>query len=136
MNLEPAAFRRFTSKDCRSDEHQRGAPTDVTFTYTLTSQSSNTDPLKLTSFIDDNATPGDTSDDINLLTGASGTDLGDYYVSGDTNGDGLLQNTETWIFEVSLQDLTFNAGTTRTNVAQVFAEDDEGNSVDIPTMRS
>ncbi|HVJ71123.1 MAG TPA: hypothetical protein VM531_06410 [Sphingomicrobium sp.] len=107
-----------------------GDPTDVTFTYVLTSQSSNTDPLRLTSFIDDNATPGNTSDDIDLLTGASGTNLGIYYVSGDTNGDGLLQNTETWNFQVTINDLNFNAGTTRTNVAQVFAEDDEGNSVD------
>lgn len=105
-----------------------GDPTDVTFTYVLTSQSSNTDPLTLTSFIDDNATPGDTSDDIDLLTGASGTDLGDFYVSGDTDADGLLDKTESWTFSYTT-DVTLDAGETRTNIVSVTAHDDEDNPV-------
>ena len=56
--------------------------------------------------------------------------------SGDLNGDELLQNTETWIFKATLNRLSFNAGTTRTNVAEVFADDDEHNMSMIPTTRS
>jgi hypothetical protein len=117
-------------KTANPTHFNEGSATDVTFTYVLTSQSSSTDPLTLTSFVDDNATPGDPSDDINLLLNASGTYLGDYYVSGDTNNDGLLQNTETWTFSVTITGLKYNAGTTRTNTAEVFARDDEGNQVD------
>ena len=118
------------TKTAAPTSFDEGTPTNVTFTYTLTSGSSNTDPLSLTSFIDDNATSGNASDDIDLLLNASGTYLGDYYVSGDTNGDGLLQNTETWTFQATLNGLDLNAGLTRTNIAEVFAQDDEGNSVD------
>jgi hypothetical protein len=105
-----------------------GTSMDVTYTYTLTSQSSATDPLTLTSFVDDNGTTGDSSDDINLLFGASGTNLGTYYVSGDTNGDGLLQNTETWIFRFTRPDVTLDPNQTLTNLAAVNAVDDEGNN--------
>lgn len=106
-----------------------GTPTDVTYTYTLTSQSTDTDPLTLTSFIDDFGTPGDTSDDIDLLTGASGTNLGIYYVSGDTNLDGLLQNTETWTFQFTRTGVVLNADEDLVNIADVIAIDDEGNNV-------
>ncbi len=123
----PAIHLEKTADPTHFDE---GTSTNVAFTYTITSQSSNTDPLTVVSLIDDNGTPGDTSDDINLLLNASGTYLGDHYVSGDTNNDGLLQNTETWIFSATVNSLNFNAGDTRTNIAQVFAHDDEGNVVD------
>jgi hypothetical protein len=52
---------------------------DVTFTYTITSQSDPTDPLTLTSLMDDNGTPADFSDDVDLLAG--------YYTGGDTDND-------------------------------------------------
>ena len=116
-------------KTAAPEHFNEGTPTDVTFTYTLTSQSSSTDPLQITSFFDDNATPDDPSDDIDLLDGQTDPTLSKYYVDGDENGNGLLDSDETWTFSVTIKGLDFNAGTTRTNVAQVFADDDEGNSV-------
>ena len=104
-----------------------GTPTDVTYTYTLTNLSPGEDELLLTSFIDDFGTPGDPLDDIDLLTGASGTDLGDYYVSGDTDGDGLLDKTETWTFQFTREDTVVDAGDL-TNIAAVNALDEEGNN--------
>ncbi len=102
---------------------------DVTYTYVVTNTSAVTDPLTLSSFTDDNGTPGDPSDDVNLLAGVDATHpLGIYYVSGDTNGDQKLQTTETWTFQYTAQDVPLNAGDTRVNVATVTGVDDEGNN--------
>jgi hypothetical protein len=105
-------------------------PTAVAYTYTLTSQSSVTDPLTLTSFIDDGATPLDSSDDIDLLEGIDALNpLGIYYVSGDADADQLLDSTETWVFSYTRTGVLLNAGETLVNVAAVNAIDDEGNNV-------
>ncbi len=70
---------------------------------TLTNLSPGDDALTVTSFIDDNGTPGDTSDDVDLLDGVDAT-LSPYYVSGDTDLDGLLDKTETWTFSYTRED--------------------------------
>jgi hypothetical protein len=117
-------------KDANPVTVYEDTPTDVTYTYTLTSQSSVTDPLTLTSLIDDGATPLDSSDDIDLLAGVDVTHpLGIYYVSGDTDADQLLDSSETWIFSYTRTGVLLNAGETLVNVVAVNAVDDEGNNV-------
>ncbi len=109
---------------------QAGAPTAVTYTYQITNESSAgpLDPLTLTSLVDDNGTPGDTSDDIDLLEGVDLLNpLGIHYVSGD-DGDELLEDGETWIFDYDTT-VTLDAGETRTNIVTVNATDDEDNPV-------
>lgn len=116
-------------KDASVTSIDEGTPTDITYTYTLTNTSPGPDALTLTSFIDDFGTPGDDTDDIDLLTGASGTDLGDYYVSGDDNGDGKLDKTETWTFQFTREDAVINATDDPLhNIAGVNAVDEEGNN--------
>jgi hypothetical protein len=97
-----------------------GVSTPVTFTYTITNLSSTpTDPLKLLTLVDDMGTAS-TADDVNLLTGGS--------LSGDTDNDGLLDLSETWVVTYTTN-LTLGRGETRTNVVTVTAEDDEHNPV-------
>ena len=49
----------------------------VTYTYVVTNTSTgSTDPLTITSLIDDNGTPGNAADDVNLLTAGSFVRLG------------------------------------------------------------
>jgi hypothetical protein len=100
-----------------------GSSGDVTYTYvvTNTSPAGAFDPLLLTSFVDDNGTPGDESDDVNLLN---------FYVSGDTDNDGLVDfGTEAWTFEYTRHFLDTTNAQTITNVAEVTGQDDEDNSV-------
>jgi len=58
----------------------------VTWTYRVTSTGS-TEPLKNVVVTDDNGTPADTGDDFQAL-----------FSTGDSNGNGLLDVGETWIF--------------------------------------
>src|SRR5258708_6907994 len=82
----------------------------VTYTYAVTNASpASTDPLTLVSLIDDNGTPGNTSDDVNLLT--AGT-----FVGGDANNNGLIDKGETWTFTYTTTVPVGNAGATRTNL--------------------
>jgi hypothetical protein len=97
-----------------------GTATDITYTYTLTNTSPGDDALTLTSFIDDNGTPADTSDDVDLLV--DGT-----FVGGDTDGDGMLDKDETWTFTYVREDTVVNAGSL-VNTAGVSAVDEEGNN--------
>ncbi|MBZ9734859.1 hypothetical protein LB522_15790 [Mesorhizobium sp. CA9] len=107
-----------------------GSAADVTYTYevTNTSAAGAFDPLMLTSLIDDNATPGDTSDDIDLLTGfVAGSDHGTHYVTGDTDGDYLVDSDEKWVFSATVGVGAQNAGTI-TNTVVVHAHDDDSTS--------
>ncbi|MGX7894027.1 hypothetical protein [Tsuneonella sp. HG222] len=107
-----------------------GTPTDVIFTYTLTSQSAASDPLRLDTLVDDSATALNLADDVNLLTGfVFGSNYGTYYVSGDGDGDYLLDSTETWTFRYTADDMVLDAGDTRTNVVTVVAHDNEATQV-------
>ncbi|PBB18986.1 hypothetical protein [Mesorhizobium sp. WSM4313] len=107
-----------------------GSAADVTYTYevTNTSAAGAFDPLMLTSLIDDDATPGDTSDDIDLLTGfVAGSDHGTHYVSGDTDGDYLVDSDEKWVFSATVGVDAHNAGSI-TNTVVVHAHDDDSTS--------
>ncbi|WP_192384660.1 hypothetical protein [Mesorhizobium silamurunense] len=104
-----------------------GSAADVTYTYevTNTSAAGAFDPLTLTSLVDDNATPGDTSDDIDLLTGfVANSTHGDYYVSGDTDGDYLVDSNEKWVFSATVGVDAHNAGSI-VNTVVVHAHDDD-----------
>ena len=103
-----------------------GGAAEVTYTYTLTSDSASTDPLHLTTFVDDNGTV-DTGDDVNLLQGASDTTYSDFYTGGDDNGNFLLDSNETWTFEYTNTLPSMNVGDEWTNSATVHASDDENN---------
>jgi uncharacterized repeat protein (TIGR01451 family) len=112
-----------------------GSATDVTYTYTVTNTSpaGAVDPLMLTSFVDDNGTPGDPSDDVNLLFGfdsdpEGGTSYGDFYDTGDTDGDFLVDSDETWTFNYTHAGIVANVGNI-INTALVVGQDDESNVV-------
>ena len=70
-----------------------GAP--VRWTYRLTTSSLT--PVTVVSVIDDNATPGDASDDWAALA-LTTTFAGSTFNAGDTNYDGLLGAGETWLY--------------------------------------
>jgi hypothetical protein len=127
-DVAPAIHLEKTAAPTSIDE---GTATDVTYTYevTNTSPAGAFDPLLLTSFVDDNGTPGVGGDDVNLLTGfAVGASYGAYYASGDTDGDYLVDSNETWTFNYTHEDVTANAGSI-INTAVVVGQDDESNSV-------
>ncbi|TIX21489.1 hypothetical protein [Mesorhizobium sp.] len=103
-----------------------GVAADVTYTYevTNTSAAGAFDPLTLTSLVDDNATPIG-SDDINLLDGfVQGSEYGTYYVSGDTNGDFLVDSDEKWVFKAPVGIAAHNAGSI-VNTVEVHGHDDD-----------
>ncbi|MBA1145253.1 hypothetical protein, partial [Mesorhizobium neociceri] len=104
-----------------------GSATDVTYTYevTNTSAAGAFDPLTLTALVDDNATPGDATDDIDLLDGfVAGSDHGTHYVSGDTDDDYLVDSDETWTFTTTVGIDAHNAGSI-VNTVVVHAHDDD-----------
>ena len=70
-----------------------GAP--VRWTYRLTTSSLT--PVSVVSVVDDNATPGDASDDWAALA-LTTTFAGSTFNVGDTNYDGLLGAGETWLY--------------------------------------
>ena len=124
-------------RGCRpDDEHRQGRvadpnpgrpidPGDLHLHLTNTSPAS-TDPITLTDLVDDMGT-ADTGDDAVLFDGDSTVDKGAYYVSGD-DGDGLLEQGESWVFKFTT-DVTLDAGETRTNIVSVDGHDDEDNEV-------
>ena len=100
---------------------------NVTYTFDVTnvSTASTDNELILTSLVDDRGTPS-TIDDVNLLTSfVFGSNYGDFYVSGDTDGDFKVDFGETWRFSHS-EDVLLNAGDSLTNIATVTGVDDEG----------
>ncbi len=84
----------------------------VTFTYHVVSTGGT--PLQNVVVTDDNGTPGDTADDFHPT-----------FTGGDTNGDGILDPTETWVYEYSH---TVTAGQYG-NIGSVVAEDLNGDEV-------
>lgn len=64
----------------------------VNWTYEVTNTGDV--PVDITSIVDDSGTPGSGGDDLSLGAGIS-------FVSGDTNGNGLLDTDETWTYSAS-----------------------------------
>ncbi|MEE3361848.1 MAG: hypothetical protein VX248_18000, partial [Pseudomonadota bacterium] len=99
------------SLDKTSDTTYVTGASDVTYTYTLTNTGNYAQAIA--SVIDDNFTPGDASDDITLYNGTGA-------VTGDTDGDGLLDVGEEWSFSTTVsitqEDFDANIGGL-TNVA-------------------
>ncbi|WP_414579517.1 hypothetical protein, partial [Anabaena sp. CCY 9402-a] len=85
----------------------------VTFTYQVTN-TGNVD-LTLDNLVDDNATPGDTSDDFTPT-----------YVEGDVNGDSIFNPGEVWYFQA--KELATRPGL-NTNMVKVTAADAAGTTV-------
>ncbi len=83
---------------------------DITFTYVVT----NTGEVELSNIVvtDDNATPGDASDDFNPTPTMSGG-----YNIGDTDQDGRLDVDETWIYTAT----SVAAGGQHTNIGTATA---------------
>ncbi|MBA1144223.1 hypothetical protein, partial [Mesorhizobium neociceri] len=115
-------------KTVEPGEINEGEATTVTYTYKVTNTSADgaADPLTLTSLIDDNATPGDATDDINLLNGfVANSTHGTHYVSGDTDNDYLVDSNETWIFTADVNIAAHDAGSSIVNTVVVHAHDDD-----------
>ena len=94
----------------------------VTYTYVLTNTSdASTDPLTILSLSDDNGTPSDLGDDVDLLTAAGVTLVKS---GGDT--DLLLESGETWTYTIDQTVAVGNVGDSYTNTVTVLAADDEG----------
>ena len=94
----------------------------VTYTYVLTNTSdASTDPLTILSLSDDNGTPSDLGDDVDLLTAAGVTLV---KTGGDT--DQLLESGETWTYTINRTVAVGNVGDEYINTVTVTAEDDEG----------
>src|SRR5262249_25057583 len=105
-----------------------GSDTPITYTYEVTNTSPGgaVDPLTLTSLVDDNGTPCDAGDDINLLDGfVSGSNHGTHYVSGDSDGDYQVDSDATWTFTATRSSGVLNAGDTILNTVVVHAHDDD-----------
>ncbi|AOO81288.1 hypothetical protein BHK69_13185 [Bosea vaviloviae] len=93
-----------------------GVAASIVYSYAVTNESAaSTDPLQVQSLIDDNATAG------------TGDDLTPTYVSGDDNGNGLIEKGETWLYQATVNGVVLNANEARTNTVEVTATDDEGN---------
>lgn len=103
--------------DKTSDATYVAGAADVTYTYTLTNTGNYAQAIA--SVIDDNFTPADSSDDITLYNGTGA-------VTGDTDGDGLLDVGEEWSFSTTVsitqEDFDTNIGGL-TNVACAVTAD-------------
>ena len=89
---------------------------DVTWTYTV--ENNGNIPLTNVVVMDDNGTPGDTTDDVEAT-----------YVSGDTSNIGVLDTDETWIFTASGTALAGEYANIATVTADYSYDDGEGGSV-------
>ena len=95
----------------------------MTYSYVVTNTSTgSTDPLTITSLVDDNGTPANLADDVNLLTSGS-------FSGGDTNANGQVDLGESWTWTYTTTIAAGNAGTGLTNIATVTGGDDESTSV-------
>ena len=92
----------------------------VTYRYAVTNTNtvSIDSTLTLISLIDDNGTPGDTSDDLDLIASNA-------YIGGDTLGNGKIDFGETWLFQYKAI-VTLDAGESLTNAVTVIAQDNAG----------
>jgi len=106
----------------------REGSASVTYEYSVTNTSTAgaQDPLMLASLVDDRGTT-DTADDVNLLADSNQDGAWDHYVSGDIDGDKLLDQGETWIFSFTTEVALNVSGLSElTNFVTVVAQDDEG----------
>jgi hypothetical protein len=109
-NVDPAIK---VVKTASTNVVNEGTPTDITYTYELTNESStSTDPLTVLTISDDQL-----------------GNLSAKYMSGD-DGDSLLEKGETWLYEATATGVILNAGQNLTNVVKVTAKDDEGTPTD------
>ncbi len=103
--------------DKTSDTTYVAGAADVTYTYTLTNTGNYAQAIA--SVIDDNFTPTDASDDLTLYNGTGA-------VTGDKDGDGLLDVGEEWSFSTTVsitqEDFDANIGGL-TNVACAVTAD-------------
>jgi hypothetical protein len=93
----------------------------VTYVYKVanTSPAGAQDPLKIFVLVDDNGTPQDESDDIDLLA------LGVFDAKSDTDADRWVDHNETWVFQYTTE-VVLAPGASLTNTVVVRAADDEG----------
>jgi VCBS repeat-containing protein len=93
--------------------------------YSFEVRNTSADPtdaeLKLTSLIDDNGTPDDTSDDFDVA------DIQKAFIGGDKDCDGLLDVGEVWKFKVT-DKVHLRPGTEIVNSAVASALDSDGNA--------
>ncbi|HWP25931.1 MAG TPA: hypothetical protein VNL39_06275, partial [Xanthobacteraceae bacterium] len=95
-----------------------GTPTDITFTYKLTNSNKH-DPIKVLSLVDDNGTPWDKSDDINLLT-----DPRVQLVKSGGDQDNWLEKGEVWTYTITIEGVELDAGKFVNRVKVVGRDDD------------
>jgi hypothetical protein len=111
-------------KTASLETFDEGTPTDITYTYTVenTSEHETFNDMTLVSLVDDNGTPDDTGDDVDLLTGfVANLSYGVYYTGGD-DGDYVLELGEIWNFSYTIEDVVENAGWTNTNIVTAVGE--------------
>ena len=85
-----------------------GTPTDVTYCYTLTSQSAATDPLTITSLVDDNGRPLPGADTDQIKWCRPVASARNSLQKRRREQQRLLDGGETWLFNYTVEDVVLN----------------------------